>query len=92
MKLSELTVELAQRHARSEPDAALDSLYLEQAKQYVLDYTGLTAEEADGKEGLTMAALFLFAELTDNKGLSTDTDKVNQVLASFLDLHRVNLL
>lgn len=92
MKLSELTVDIARLHARSEPDESLDPLYLEQAKQYVLDYTGLDAAQADERPGLTMAALFLFAELTDNKQLSTEGDKVNAVLASFLDLHCVNLL
>nr|DAR61288.1 MAG TPA: hypothetical protein [Caudoviricetes sp.] len=92
MRLSELTVETARRHARSEPDDTLDPLYLEQAKQYVLDYTGLTADEADQRQGLVTAALVVFAELTDNKGLSTDSDKANLVLSSFMDMHRTNLL
>lgn len=92
MKLSEVTLEEARRHAKSEPDDVLDPLYLENAKQYVLDYTGLSGEQADEKPGLALAALFLFSELTDNRQLSTDSDRVNQVLGSFLDLHRVNLL
>ena len=89
MKLSELTVEVARQHARSEPDDTLDPLYLEQARQYVLDYTGLPAEQYPG---LVTAALVVFAELTDNRGLSTASDKVNLVLSSFMDMHRRNFL
>lgn len=92
MKLSELTVEVARQHARSEPDDTLDPLYLEQARQYVLDYTGLPAEQADKYPGLVTAALVVFAELTDNRGLSTASDKVNLVLSSFMDMHRRNFL
>lgn len=92
MKLSELTVEIARAHARAEADDALDPVYLDAARQYVLDYTGLDESEADKKPDLAVAALVLFAEMTDNKGLSADSGKINQVLASFLDLHCVNLL
>ncbi len=92
MKLSELTVEAARAHTRTDPDDVLDHMYLEAAKRYVLDYTGLTAAEADERPYLTVAALVLFAEMTDNKSLSTDNSKVNRVLASFLDICSVNLL
>lgn len=54
MKLSELTVEQAMAYAvvsDDAPDAALFQGYLESAKNYALEYTGLDASAADSKPG-----------------------------------------
>lgn len=95
MKLSELTVKDAMAHAvvsEDDPDAALFPHYLDAAKNYVLGYTGLTAEQADGKPELSIAALVVFAELVRSKEASVGDGKVNLVLESFLGMHSVNLL
>nr|DAW63827.1 MAG TPA: hypothetical protein [Caudoviricetes sp.] len=95
MKLSELTVEQAMAYAvvsDDAPDAALFQGYLESAKNYALEYTGLDASAADSKPELAMAALVVFAELVRSKEGAVDSDKVNPLLESFLGMHAVNLL
>lgn len=95
MKLSELAVEDAMAHAvvsSDDPDASLFPDYLGAAKSYVLGYTGLTAEQADDKPELAIAALVVFAELVRNKEATVSDGKVSLVLDSFLGMHSVNLL
>lgn len=95
MKLSELKAEDAMAHAvvsEADPDAALFPHYLDAAKSYVLGYTGLTAEQADDKPELAIAALVVFAELVRNKEATVSDGNVNLVLESFLGMHSVNLL
>lgn len=95
MKLSELKVEDAMAHAvvsEDAPDAPLFTHYLDAAKSYVLGYTGLTAEQADDKPELAIAALVVFAELVRNKEATVSDGNVNLVLESFLGMHSVNLL
>lgn len=95
MKLSDLTTKQAAAHAvvqESDPDYELLPGYLDAAKAHVLSYTGLTQEEADKRPDLAVAALILTADMVRNKEATVENDKVNQVLASFLDAHRFNLL
>lgn len=95
MKLSEITPQQAAAHAvigDEDPDFNLVPDYLEAARQYVLDYTGLSADKADEKPNLAVAALILTAEMIKNKEMTVENDKVSRVLASFLDIHCVNLL
>lgn len=95
MKLSELTVEGAVAHtvaSSADPDASLFPAYLEAAKSYVLGYTGLTPDAADGKPELTIAALIVFAGLVRDKELTVDGSAVNPALEGFLGMHCVNLL
>lgn len=95
MKLSELTPADVMSHAvvsEQDPDAPLLAVYLAAAKSYVLGYTGLTAEQADGKPELAVAALVVCADLVRNKEATVDGSGVNPVLESFLGMHCVNLL
>ncbi len=95
MRLSEVSVKDLARQAVEDEDAQDYSLlpaYLDAAKNAVLSYTGLTQEEADEKPELAVAALVIGADLVKNKEASVDDDKVNQVLGTFMDMHRKNLL
>ena len=95
MKLSELTPADVALHAvvsEQDPDYPLLPTYLEAARKYVLDYTGLDAATADEKPDLTVAALVLAADMVKNKEATVENDKMNKVLESFLGLHCVNLL
>ena len=92
MRLSEITAEVAAQYAVVEPDEPLLPAFIDAARYHVLAYTGLTAEEAEEKPDVTVAALALVTELVDNRQFTADSDKVNQVLASLLDCHRRNFL
>lgn len=95
MKISEVKVDLIKQYAVieiDEDDTLIRDVLMPSAKAYVLDYTGLTAEDADLKESLTVAYIALCAFLYDNRSLSIVNDKQNAVIQSFLDAHCMNLL
>lgn len=92
MKLSELTVEAAAQHVKADPDDCMLSVYLDAAKSYVLNYTGLTETEADSLPDLAVAALILTADFYDNRQATVENSNVNKVLDCILGMHRYNLL
>ncbi len=94
MKVSELTEEDVIRYTRmenAEEDISPAAL-LAAAKAYVRSYTGLTDEEIDGHEEISIAVLALCSDLYDNRQLAAENDKINRVVSSILGMHAVNLL
>jgi hypothetical protein len=61
-------------------------------KSYIKGYTGLSVEQMDEKEELTIALFVLSNELYDNRTFTVENTKVNTVIKSILDMHSVNLL
>ena len=95
MKISEVTVDLIKQYAVIEindDDALIQDVFMPAAKAYILDYTGLTAEDADLRDSLTAAYIALCAFLYDNRSMSIVNDKQNTVIRSFLDSHCVNFV
>lgn len=63
------------------------------AKNYIVGYTGLTLEEIDEHEDITIAYEVLIADMFDNRNMQTDKPTyVNKTVQSILSLNRVNLL
>lgn len=94
MKVSELTEQDVIQYARmenAEEDIAPAAL-LEAAKAYVRSYTGLTDEEIDRHEEISIAVLALCSDMYDNRQLAAENDKVNRVVETILGMHAVNLL
>lgn len=95
MKISEVTVDLIKQYAVIEindDDALIREVLMPSAKAYVMDYTGLSAEDADLRESLTAAYIALCAFLYDNRSMNIVNDKQNAVIQSFLDSHCVNFV
>lgn len=92
MKLSEITPEIAAEylHIEEEPGALLPMLAA--AKQYALSFTGLSAQDAEQYEDLTLAVLILCGDLYDHRTMTVENDKVNQTVQTILGLYRSNLL
>lgn len=94
MKVSELTEQDVIQYARmenAEEDIAPAAL-LEAAKAYVRSYTGLTDEEIDRHEEISIAVLALCSDMCDNRQLAAENDKVNRVVETILGMHAVNLI
>lgn len=94
MKLSEVTDAVVREYLRlpeSGEDTAL-SVIMEAARNYILGYTGLSAEDADQYEDLTIAFLVLCSDMYDNRQMQVDGGNVNRVAQSILNLHCRNLL
>lgn len=63
------------------------------AKNYIIGYTGLTAEELDEHEDVTIAYLVLIADMFDQRNNQIEKPTyVNKTVQSILSLYRVNLL
>lgn len=92
MKLSEITPEIAAKYLRieEEPEALLPMLAA--AKQYAFSFTGLSEDEAEQYEDITLAVLILCGDLYDHRTMVVDNDKVNQTVQTILGLYRSNLL
>lgn len=94
MKLSELTWQNVANFARlpDEPEGLTPAAMLAAAREYVLSYTGLTAENADQYESLAIAAMVLCADMYDNRDMTVDGANVNRTAQSILDMHSINLV
>lgn len=94
MKVSEITPEAVNSYLRLDDDAddGLASVMLPAAVAYVKGYTGLDAAALDEHEDISLAVLVLCSDMYDNRQMVVDNDKVNRVIQSILDMHRVNLL
>jgi hypothetical protein len=97
MKLSEVTVGYVQDYLRLDDPTFVESteiaVMLDNAKAYILSYTGLTAEEADEHEDLTDALMLIISDSFDNRTMTFDKPVYsNKAVKQRLDLHSVNLL
>lgn len=96
MKISDVTVQDLIIYVREDnTDASTLSTFdmmLSAAKSYIKSYTGLTDEQMDEKEDLTIALFVLVTDMYDNRVYTVQNDKVNKVVSSILNMHSQNLL
>ena len=94
MKPSKITPYEVIKYARMDDmDADLSpEALLAAAKAFVKSYTGLTDEELDKHEEISIAILALCTDMYDNRQSTVENDKVNRVVETILGLHSVNLL
>jgi uncharacterized phage protein (predicted DNA packaging) len=94
MKISEIKEnDLKQYlHVYHDEDDKLISAILIAAKSFVKSYTGLSAENMDLSEDLSIAVLIIASDLYDNRVYAVEHNKVNPAIKTILDMHSVNLL
>lgn len=93
MKFSEVDVEIVKEYANAyEEDSNLLTIILEGAKSRVRAYTGLSDEELDIHEDITIALLVICNEMFENRVYSADSSKANILISSILDSYAQNLL
>lgn len=94
MKISEIKIDDLKNylHVYHTEDDNLISAILIAAKAFVKGYTGLSTENLDISEDLSMAVFILGSELYDNRVYTVDKATVNPVIQAILDMHSVNLL
>lgn len=91
MKVSEITNKDLLDYLRINEEENLQ-VYLDAAKSYVRDYTGLTDEEIDTKPSIVPLIYVLVTEYYENRQYTVTKDKVNATISSTLDMYRKNLL
>ncbi len=62
------------------------------AKAYIKSYTGLDDEGVDDLPDLIIVALIIIQDMWDNRTYYVDSQNVNRVCQSILDLHSINLV
>lgn len=96
MKISEVTIKDLKEYAHEyNDDPEVNKTFtniLVGIKAYIKGYTGLTYEQIDSKEDLTIVLFILANEMYDNRTFTVQDDKVNKVAKSILDMHSINLL
>jgi len=98
MKVSQINIDILKNYIRidiNEDDELLTQI-LNSVKNYIQNYTGLTLEEIDQKEDITIALFALCAEMYDNRQYTVSNGRYNvgenKIVSSILNLHSVNLL
>lgn len=96
MKISQVTRQDLMEYAREYNDEAevtktFDNI-LVACKSYIKSYTGLSDDQMDTKEDLTIALMVLSNEMYENRLYTVQNDKVNVVIKNILDMHSINLL
>lgn len=102
MKVSEITTETLRNYLRLD-DNTFDNeleIYLKSSINYVCEYTGLVQndekKELDEHEDITTAILVLVSDFFENhlyhQGGVGQEVKVNKVVDTILNQHRVNLV
>ena len=93
-KVSELTVnDIADYIRLDEVDATEErqlSTFLEVAKDYIKNYTGL--EELDEYSDLVIVVFILCQDMYDNRSMYVDSANINRTVQTILDMHTRNFL
>ena len=83
MKLSELTIKELKGYCRAEDEEDnVFEIILAACKAYIRGQTGLSDEEMDKYEDLTMAAMILASDMYDNRTYQQKETKVTANLAA----------
>ncbi len=83
------------RISKSEIDTSLRrelETYLNVAKKYIKDETGLADEELEQHEDFVIAIYVLCQDMYDNRTFYVDKSNTNKVIETILGRHRRNLL
>lgn len=97
MKVSDVTLQNVMDFLRIDFPTEIEqselSAMMVAAQNYIVGYTGLTLEEIDEHEDITMAYQVLIADMFDNRNNQIEKPTyVNRTVQSILSLYRVNLV
>ena len=80
MKVSEITIDDIANHVRAdEPEDPIIPVIQKAAIDYVRNYTGLSDEEMDAYEDLTLAVLIIASDMYDNRGATVKEAKGSSI-------------
>lgn len=95
-KVSDITAsdlaEFIRLTAPSASDNATLNNLLGIAKKFISSYTGHTETDLDDYQDFVIVVLVLCQDMWDNRALYVDSQNLNKVVESILNMHSVNLL
>lgn len=97
MKIGDITETDVCSYLRLDEPSPELPLIMAAAQSYIKNYTGLSAEEIDQYDELSIAYMVLCQDMHDNRAMYVEgsrgqTPGVNKVIDSILGMHCVNLL
>lgn len=94
MKYSELSINEVKEYLRIEGDSENNTINIMfmASKSFVKGYTGLSLDQLDQYEDLSLVVLCLCAEMYDNRQFTVDKDKVSPMILIILNLYSIDLL
>lgn len=96
MTVEQITVESVAEYLRlsdaSEADKSFIGSSLAVAKQYIQDYTGQDEAFVNASQTFVAVVYVLCEDMYDNRTLYVDKSNINNLVASILDMHRINLV
>ena len=60
--------------------------------EFCKSQTGLSDEELDKHEDITIAVLTLISDMWDNRSMTVQKNNVNTIVDAILGMHRTNLI
>ncbi|UZP04874.1 phage gp6-like head-tail connector protein [Clostridium botulinum] len=93
IKINEVKTDLLINYCNAyDEDKQLLEIFKDASVDYIKSYTGLTDEEINTKNDLTIALLVLVSGMFDSRSVEADKEKVNLILDGILGLHSKNLV
>ncbi|EES51306.1 head-tail connector protein [Clostridium botulinum] len=91
--MNEVTTDLLVNYCNAyDEDKQLLEIFKDASVDYIKSYTGLTDEEINNKNDLTIALLVLVSGMFDSRSIEADKTNINLILDSILGLHSRNLV
>ena len=92
-KVSEITAEEVANYIRVDDyEFAEIETYLNVAKNYISNYTGIPVAELDEYADFIIVVYVLCQDMYDNRTLYVDKNNINKVVQTVLDMHTRNNL
>ncbi len=92
MKVSEITTQNVADFLRLDETDQILVPMMAAAKQFIMDYTGLSKEELDDHEDFYIAYMVLVQDMYDNRSMYVEKANINHVVDSILFRHRINFV
>lgn len=91
MKISGLTIDVLKAHSGisdlSGGAAVLLEMYKTAAISFILGYTGISADELDNYEDITVACCCIVDDMFNNRSATVTRDTLNPTARQILDMH-----
>lgn len=95
MKLLDITLDTVKSYTHidfDDDDSLIADVIMSSARNYIESFTGLTLEELNEFEDVSIAFLCLVSDMYDNRQTTVSNDKINPTTDFILNTHRTNFL
>lgn len=90
MKISDLNNEYIEEYCGINGNCENLNIYKEAALMFIVGYTGLSREEIDTHEDLTIAYLALINDMSFNRDYTINRDTINPCIQTILSMYSKN--